>query len=157
MTSEISYRRAVIDDADAISRLILQSQEKYTFHEYSPGGRQFMRRICSGISIGEYMHRGDVYFVAEYQNEIVGVIGIRNLDHIGHNFVSDVWHKKGISTHLWELARNECIALGNAGSFTLRASTYAIPVYEKWGFVKTGVADSGDVVSTPMRLTIEAG
>ncbi|MEM7015881.1 MAG: GNAT family N-acetyltransferase [Pseudomonadota bacterium] len=151
--SGIHYRTANESDAQAISKLILDSQAKFTFHEYSDAGREFMLRLCSEAAINEYLQRGDTYFVAEHDAVIIGVIGIRDAEHISHNFVDDAWHGRGISSALWRLGQNACRAAGNPGVFTLRASTYAIPIYEKWGFIKTAAAeDTGGIISTPMRL-----
>lgn len=46
-----------------------------------------------------------------------------------------------------------CSEAGNPGHFELRASTFAIPIYEHWGFEKVGGAgDTGGIISTPMVL-----
>lgn len=149
----ICYRQAVADDASQISTLILDSQHEFTFHEYTPAGQELMQKLCSGRAIREYIERGDIYFVAEIDGAIIGVIGIRQTSHVAHNFVATSWHRKGISGQLWKLGRAACLAAGNRGEFDLRASTFAIPVYEKWGFVITGEAeDTGGIISTPMRL-----
>ncbi|NOX51791.1 MAG: GNAT family N-acetyltransferase [Gammaproteobacteria bacterium] len=57
---------------------------------------------------------------------------------------------------LLKFATEECRRRGNQGSYNLRASTYAIPVYEKWGFGQTGAADQEyGITSTPMVLNPE--
>jgi len=151
---EITYRTAHKSDADNISTLILDSQREYCFHEYTEDGQKLMLRLCGKEAIKFYIERGDVYYVALNENILIGVVGLRDNDHLTHNFVSASYHRKGISRGLWRLATEECRSRGNQGNYNLRASTYAIPVYEKWGFVKTGPADQEHgITSTPMSLS----
>ena len=150
---EITYRTARKGDAQSISTLILDSQRAYCFHEYTEDGQKLMLRSCGKEAIKSYIERGDVYYVAIDENTIIGVAGIRDNDHLTCNFVNASYHRRGISKELWRLATEECCCRGNPGSYNLRASTYAIPVYEKWGFVKTGPVDQEHgITSTPMEL-----
>lgn len=150
----VSYRAAMADDAAHISRLIIDSQREFCFHEYTDAGIALMLRLCSAEAVRSYLERGDVYFVAITDGTTIGVAGIREYSHLAHNFVASAWHRRGISKALWRLAAEECKRQGNERGFDLRASTYAISVYEKWGFVRTGPTDQEHgITSTPMRLT----
>ena len=150
---DVLYRVALPDDAGPISDLILASQREFCFHEYTPDGQRLMARVCGRKAVRQYLERGDVYFIAESRGTIIGVAGIWDNHHLAHNFVATQWHLQGISKRLWHLASTECRKRGNPGRFELRASTYAIPVYEKWGFVRTGpTAMEQGIVSTPMAL-----
>lgn len=147
------FRVADVGDAEAISSLIVRSQREFCFHEYTADGQTLMLRVCGVEALKRYLERGDVYFVAEQGSAVIGVAGIRNNDHLTHNFVDAAWHRRGVSKRLWALVRDECVRRGNLGSFNLRASTHAIPVYEKWGFIRTGPTDQQNgITSTPMAL-----
>lgn len=149
----ITFRAAKPDDAGAISRLVLVSQAKFTFHEYSDEGKARMSRQLSPEAIADTFRRGNVVFVAEADAHLIGVVSIRNNEHLSLNFVDEAFHQRGISKNLWELGKVECIRRGNPGRFTLRSSTFALPVYEKWGFVRTGPVDrTGGILSHPMVL-----
>ncbi len=151
---EITYRTATPDDAESISDLILNSQREFCFHEYTQDGQELMQRLCGAKALKNYIERGDVYFVAEHNEKIIGVAGIRDNEHLAHNFVDTAWHRHGISRQLWDLASAECVRRGNPGTFDLRASTYAIPVYEKWGFVRTAPTNQEyGITSTPMEMS----
>ena len=151
----ISYRKATLDDAGSVSRLILDTQAKFTFHEYTPEGIRLMNRLCSEASISAYLARGDIYFVADLEGVVIGVIGIRDAAHVAHNFVAVDHHNAGISSRLWELGKQACVEAGNLVRFELRASTFAIPIYEHWGFEQVGGAeDTGGIISTPMVLNL---
>lgn len=154
---DVTFREAVLDDADAISDLIMDSQRQFCFHEYTPAGQQLMAEVCGRKALKHYLERGDVYYVAESEGKIIGVAGIRDNSHLAHNFVDANWHRRGVSRRLWKLASDECLRRGNPGSFDLRASTYAIPVYLSWGFVQTGPTDQEyGITSTPMALDTTA-
>ena len=105
--ADIVFREAVLDDADAISDLILDSQREYYFHEYTPAGQELMTRLCGREALRGYVERGDVYFVAENQGAIVGIAGIRGNEHLAHNFVQGSWHRRGISKRLWRMAKGK--------------------------------------------------
>lgn len=67
--------------------------------------------------------------------------------------MDNVWHGRGIGGELWRRGKAACIDAGGSGVFTLNASSYAKPVYEKWGFKVTGGAqDRQGVITTPMKL-----
>ncbi len=151
---DITYRKAVADDAEAISKLIIESQREFCFHEYTGEGRKLMQELCSVPAISGYINRGDVYFVAEGEGEVVGVAGVRDSEHLSHNFVASAWHRRGISNRLWQLTREACLARGNPGRFSLNASTFAIPVYERWGFTVTGPKSfEHGLAFTPMEMS----
>ena len=150
---DITYRSATVEDARRISSLIIDSQRKYCFHEYTDAGQTLMIRLCGEAAIRSYIERDDVYFVAVNDNEIIGVVGVRDNGHLAHNFVDDGFHRRGVSNDLWQLAKSECRRRGNPGTYTLRASTFAIPVYKRWGFVQTAATDQENgITSTPMTL-----
>ncbi|HEX7035872.1 MAG TPA: GNAT family N-acetyltransferase [Pseudomonadales bacterium] len=136
----ITYRRATTEDAAGISALILESQRQFCFYEFSEEGQRLMSELCGTKAIRHYISRGDVCFVAVC------------------NGVAAAWHRRSISHRLWEMGRQECFCRGNKGYFNLRSSTYAIPVYEKWGFRRTGAADMDHgITSTPMELQVSTG
>jgi GNAT superfamily N-acetyltransferase len=153
----VLLRNGSPDDAAAISGLILEAQASFSFHEYSVQGRTLMAQLCSADALRNYLERGDCYRVAFSGGQLIGVIGIREGNHIAHNFVDAQHHQRGISGRLWREARAACLAgtlsSGKPGTFTLQASSYAIPVYVRW--VQTASAiDQNGIVSTPMQLTI---
>lgn len=160
LTSAVHLRPARLDDAETISALILRSQQKFTYHEFSVGGQAIMARACSAESIHSFVQRGDIYVVSEIDEEIVGVTGLRESPpgagwHLVHNFVDERWHRLGIAQQMWDLARQTCLQIGNGPRFTLRSSTFAIGVYERWGFVRTGPRTSEHGITwTPMALEL---
>jgi GNAT superfamily N-acetyltransferase len=83
------------------------------------------------------VNAGIVYHVAENDNRIVGFVALRDNRHVFHMFVDKACHRQGIAAALWQRVRETALAAGNPGEFTVNASNYAVPVYEKMGFVRT--------------------
>jgi hypothetical protein len=153
-----NLRQASITDAAGISLLILDSQRQFCFGEFTVAGQALMEEACSAQAVETYLLRGDCYFVAEYGTALVGVLGVRNVHHLSHCFVSTAWHRQSIATRLWALAKQACYDGGNSGYYTVNSSTYARRVYSHWGFVSTGpaVTEQG-LLYWPMRLDGIAG
>ncbi|MEM7249902.1 MAG: GNAT family N-acetyltransferase [Pseudomonadota bacterium] len=152
-----TYRRAEVADAAPISELILSSQAQFTFTDFTQEGQAIMTEACGVSAIAEILLRGDPYWVAEYRQHIIGVIGLRALVpedgwHLVHNFVDVGWHRLGVSTTLWRMAREHCTQRGAHRVF-LRSSHYARAIYRRWGFHDLGpVESSRGMTWTPMAL-----
>jgi GNAT superfamily N-acetyltransferase len=83
----------------------------------------------------------------------VGVVGISEPSHLYHLFVAARLHGRGLGRRLWEFARAQWPASSGPRTWTINASRYAVPVYERFGFVATGPLQAkGGVLSVPMEL-----
>jgi predicted GNAT family N-acyltransferase len=59
---------------------------------------------------------------------------------------------QGFSRSLWLHVKGIALANGHAGSFTVNATPYAVPVYERFGFAATGArVDKNGISFVPMR------
>lgn len=95
---------------------------------------QFIARLSSE----EYTH-----FVAEIDHEIVGFIAIKHPNHLYHLFVDENYHGKGVGKQLWHSAF-EKLHLAKQEAIIVRASLYAVPIYQKFGFVATDTIKQKD-------------
>lgn len=95
--------------------------------------------------------------MAQVGSGLAGVAGMRDGSHLYHLFVAERFHGRGIGARLWEVAKREAQEAG-ADGFTVNASLYAVPIYQRFGFVPTGeqVVKDG-LVSLPMMLASTAG
>ncbi|HBA33239.1 MAG TPA: GNAT family N-acetyltransferase [Gammaproteobacteria bacterium] len=149
----ISIRSATIDDATAISALIVASSEKYITPDFTPEGVETFLNALSPQAMTDYLQTGFRYHVAEYGGRIIGVAGFRQNAHLYHLFVADTHHHKGIAKKLWQVGCSACLAEGNPGVFTVNASRYAVGFYEKLGFITQGAPEERDgTFAIPMRL-----
>ncbi len=93
-------------------------------------------------------------FGAFYKAQMVGMMGIRNGNHISLLFVDERYHKKGVATALFSYFLQQ-EKMQEISSFTVNAAPYAVGFYHKLGFCdddKEVVADG--IRFTPMHLRV---
>lgn len=108
-------------------------------------------------ALQERLATGNFAFAAFNGGVPVGYMEIRSCcTHICLLFVKKEYQRRGIARKLLELAVTECRARGaRAGFLDVNSSPYAVPVYEKLGFVKTGDEMTVKGIRfTPMKLEL---
>ena len=71
-------------------------------------------------------------------NEIFGMIEIRDHNHISMLFVSKKFHRKGVGTELMRISLEICRQEDkDLKALSVSSSPYAVPIYEKMGFQQT--------------------
>ena len=92
-----------------------------------------------------------------YENdEIIGVIATRDISHIALMFVDKKHHRKGIARQLYDTVLSEISKNADVTRVTVNSSPYAVSVYERLGFIKTGEQQEHEngIVCVPMAHTI---
>lgn len=152
----VSIRTAVTTDAAAISRLVHDVSAAFLFPDFSEEGRHNFIRSIEPAAITDYLNGDFCYYLAEADNELMGLIAMRDFRHLYHLFVGAAYQGRGLARMLWDHARNECIEAGNPGEFTVNSSAYALPIYLKWGFTEAGPAyEKSGIVSVPLSLRVD--
>ena len=153
---KFTIRKANVNDASAISQLIHTVASQYVKDDFlTEIGKVKFFNATSKCSITDYIGGDYHYWVAENENEIKGVIAIRENKHIFHLFVYPDAHGKGIATTLWEKASQHALNEGNPGRFTVFSSSYAKTLYHKWGFHETRpFTIKNGIRSIPMQLEL---
>jgi GNAT superfamily N-acetyltransferase len=147
----VTYRPAGPDDAEAISRLERSLAEKFITPDYSSTGASVLLESLSPDETRDRMQNGFRYHVALDDGQVIGVAAMIPRGHLFHLFVSDSYQKQGIAKKLWEVVRDEALANGNPGRITVNSSKYAVPFYERLGFVKDGgITEKNEVTCQPM-------
>jgi len=151
----MDIRPATLDDSENISKLISRLSEKFIAHEFTRAGAQELLNSMTPRAIEKYIRSGYEYHVAEVDGRVAGVIAMRDNSHLYHLFVAEEFQNRGIAGRLWRVARESCLAKGNPGVFTVNASKYAQPVYEKFGFIaQSDPQEKNGVIFIPMKLAI---
>ena len=151
MKANCNIRAGTIQDAGAISALITNLAEEFIVNEFEPEGKaHFLGEITPDKMrerfLGEYR-----FLLAEVDDELAGVAAVRGASHLYYLFVSKHHQRQGIARQLWFAARDLCKQSGHNGAITVKSSSYAIPVYERFGFVRTGPQEENHgVVHHPM-------
>ena len=148
---DIRITQAVATDATAISKLILPLAAKYIIHEFPLPARQKLLDSMNPDGIEKLMRSGCVYHLAYKHDKLVGIVGIKQCSHLYHMFVDELYQCQGIARMLWKTAMQQCLDAGAGGEFSVNASRYALPVYERLGFVSSANAqERNGIVTFPM-------
>ena len=86
------------------------------------------------------------FYGALHNGRVVGVIGMRENNHIGYFYIDKEYHGIGIGTDLFNLVKKD-----HKGAITVNAMPYGVPVYTHLGFEKAAEQkNEGGVIFTPM-------
>jgi len=149
----VNIRRAAPRDAEVISSLIVELSVPFYTSPTRAGAEPFLASISadaerSCLSAGNFS-----YHVAESDGRLAGVVALRDNAHLFHLFVARPYQGLRLASRLWGIVKSEALAAGNPGEFTVNSSLNAVPVYERFGFVRSGeVRCMHGIVFQPMQL-----
>jgi GNAT superfamily N-acetyltransferase len=153
--SELSIRRGAIADAEGISRFIIALSREFIVWEFTPQGQAHFLDDHSTQNVAQRLAGDFRFYLAEDAGGIAGVAAIRANAHLYYLFVGKPYQRTGLSRRLWMRVLDDSLALGNPGKFTVNASNYAVPAYEKLGFRRTESSkEKNGVVFNPMQLVV---
>lgn len=144
--SKFTIRQATRADARKISALLCPLVKKYVTYEFNQHAEQTLLNSMNPEAIAGYLEKGFQYFIAEANNrpEIIGVLGIKDLNHLYHLFVAESYHQQGIAKSLWA----HYLELAKPTRVTVNSSHYALDVYLKIGFKVSGKAEVKQGISS---------
>lgn len=148
-------REATVEDATAISELIVPLAEEFIASDFNQHARAALLGSMSPQAIQKYILEGYRYQVAENaEGSFAGVVAIRNNAHLYHLFVSKKAQGAGLGRKLWATALSACQARNHTGPITVNSSRFALRFYERLGFLPNGGPDErGGVTSYPLIYT----
>ncbi|WP_170851016.1 GNAT family N-acetyltransferase [Collimonas sp. OK607] len=154
VASAFEFRPAHVDDAAAINALILQFLHEFTISADGSGAEQFLASVSTEAE-ARYISDPRYLYIAAFAGEVLaGFITIRDRCHISHLFVAPQFQRQGLATRLWQAALSSAPDLELEG-FTVNSSPFALPVYERFGFVKTGPKiEKHGICFVPMYLSL---
>lgn len=139
MVNEIALRKATLADAEPISALVTSLAPFFLADpDDAEAAEPFFDTITRDAIRGYLESDRFRYHVAEVDGEVIGTVATRDDSHLYHLFVDERFHGRGFAKQLWTEAKRAARAAGHAGPFTVNSSRYAVPVYERLGFVATG-------------------
>jgi GNAT superfamily N-acetyltransferase len=151
----LEIRAARLDDTKAISKLLCELTTKFVTSEFTTEGKQALLETISAESIDKCIRAGFSYHVAETDDQLAGVVGVKGDSHLYHLFVAERFQRQGIAGKLWHVAMSESLAKGNPGEFTVNSSLYARDFYGRLGFVElSGPRSKNGVIFIPMKLKL---
>lgn len=148
-------RPAVVGDASAIAHLIRQLAPFFTVHPDGKEAEPFFAQMTVDITAQRINSDNCSYWVALIDEQVVGVVAVRDNKHLFHLFVEKQFHRKGIASQLWSVAKTAACNAGNQTGFSVNSSPYALTMYQRFGFVVTGEqAQKDGILFIPMYLVL---
>jgi GNAT superfamily N-acetyltransferase len=151
----LSFCKVLPEDAPAISGMVAACFNEFVAPGFSNEGVAGFLDYVRPEAFKERLGAGNFAFASLDGGAPVGYIEVRScLTHICLLFVNKEYQRKGIAKKLLGLAVAECgLKGGRTGFLDVNSSPYAVPVYEKMGFVKTGDEQTvKGITFTPMKL-----
>ena len=145
------FRKA---DVFAVSSLIATVFHTCIRHYYLPEGVDNFLSLIDPLKLEERLDTGQFGYVAETETEIVGMILIRNTNHITLLFVDRQHHHMGIGKTLFSHAYDTVFSgKSSVEKMTVASSPFAVGFYTAMGFTETAPAHYKDGMKIiPMEL-----
>jgi GNAT superfamily N-acetyltransferase len=157
MKENIFFNELKIDEINSFSNMVKNVFEKFVGMDYSEeGNKTFKEYIRPENILARFNEKTSQIFAAKYDNEIIGILEIKNKDHISLFFVKKEFHDKGIGKKLFEnyieaLKRED----NGIKAITVNSSFYAEKIYTKLGFQKTDIIqESNGIKYIPMKYIL---
>jgi GNAT superfamily N-acetyltransferase len=148
-----TIRPAVPEDAGRISLFIVELAKEFIVNEFRVEGQRYFLGELTPEKMQERLLGEFRFFLAEKKKNLVGVAAVRGSTLLYYLFVGKTFQRQGIAKQLWLIAKEACLHSNSSGFFTVNASTYSVPVYERLGFIRRGPPqEMRGVVYHPMEF-----
>lgn len=148
---EFIFEKAVQQDIDSILALGETVNEEHVVPLLNAEGQKAIRIAFK--SDFDKVKNPDIYSVvkASVGNEIIGYIGWREDNYLGHLYVKTDYHGFGIAKRLVDEMKTQC----GASLIHVKASIYALGFYQKVGFKATSEELSiNSIRYVPMEMIV---
>lgn len=153
----IHYRLGRPKDARAIGELARRAVRRWILPEQPASAAVSLLATMHAGAVRRKIDDGQRFHLACLDDgRVVGVAAMRDDSHLFQFFVSTRWQRHGIARQLWRRTLRDARQRAGTCHFTLNSSAMAIPVYLKFGFVRSGPLNANRVglVVQPMRLDL---
>lgn len=136
-----------------IESLITSVFDDFVGHEYSELGNKTFNDFINPKKILSRYSQGNIILVYEENKKIIGVIEVRDDNHICLFFVDKEHHNKGIGKKLLHAVVKKI--QGKTNFIETNASPFSEKIYAKLGFQKTGeLTEKNGIKFIPMKKVI---
>lgn len=152
--NEVTYRAAYMSEWDYCMDLAWRIFLKYDAPDYPREGIENFKEFVTDDVLKNMFHSGEYQlFVAVCEEKIIGIISLRDRNHISLLFVESEYHRQGVGAGLINTLTDYMRDEMGQTSVTVNASPYAVGFYHKVGFEDTDIQQlvSG-ILFTPMIL-----
>lgn len=141
------------DDIPAVSQLCLDAFMAAVAPQLSEQGVETFRQIASADNFQQRSVLDNTMLVYEQDEEIKGVVELREGRHISMLFVSPLAQKQGVGRALMAAIRSYY----RTSIITVSASLSSVPAYQQFGFMPVGEPEEkAGLLYQPMEMALEA-
>ena len=153
---DVLIREVTPSDIPAYSALIRSVYDEFVAPDYPEEGNRTFYEFIDEAACRARLDAGNFMICAEADGKIVGAHEIRNGNHIALFFVAKDYHGRGIGRMLFEEALFRIdLAQPDVTEITVNSSPYAVTVYERLGFEKTGPIElQNGIIFQPMVYSL---
>jgi len=140
MEIPIVYREMMQGEESQIFAFVSRVFNEFVAPEFSQEGIDAFMKYIQPEELAIHIRRNHFVLIAELSSEIIGVIAIRDNNHIALLFVDSRFQRRGVGRQLFGKALEvcRCDELG-LSQITVNASLNSIKVYGCLGFTPTDV------------------
>jgi len=139
MPEALIYRLMNPTDAIAVSELASRVFNEFIAPEFSLEGVHEFQRYIQPNALLARSHANHFTVIGVVQDQVVGMIEVRDYSHISLLFVAPEYHRQGIAKTLWHKALQICLTNEpELLEVSVNSSPYAALIYEKLGFRRIG-------------------
>ncbi|MGB2924850.1 MAG: GNAT family N-acetyltransferase [Limnothrix sp.] len=135
----ILYRTQRDEKLAEISQLMAAVFDEFIAPGYDPQGIEVFSEYIQPQAIGDRLKRNHFLLVAILNQKIIGVLEMRNHNHLSLLFVTKSQQRQGIAKKLVQQATNYCLREEpDLTKLTVHSDPKAVPAYAAMGFTVTG-------------------
>lgn len=153
MENEIIIRKAMMSDWEETMTMVWRTFLRFEAKDYGKEGTENFRNFISDSMLRRMFLLGTYHmYVAIYKEKIVGMVSLRDENHISLLFVDETYHKQGIGRKLIDCIGAFAKEEYGKSSITVNASPYGFGFYRKLGFTATSPVERKDgIIYTSMK------
>ena len=157
----LMYRLLDAQDMPDVSELVARVFNEFVAPEYSSEGVQVFHRYIQPDAFRSRFQTNHFGLIALAQNKVVGVIEMRDHNHVSLLFVAPEFQRRGVAKELLRQALQICRSNEPRPSdISVNSSSYAVPIYEKLGFDRVGerqVRNGIGFIPMVLKLSVRHG
>ena len=135
MDDKVVYRPIEPGEEHTVIDLVARSFRKFVASDCSREGVEEFFKYAQADSLYIRTKTGHDVLVAEIHNQIVGMIEVRDYEHISMFFVEETFHNSGIVKELLRRSLEVCRSnVPDLCRLSVNASLYAVRIYRHLGF-----------------------
>jgi GNAT superfamily N-acetyltransferase len=140
-------------DVPGCLEVVKASFDLYVAPVYPPEGVENFYTYASAEAMVERLEKGAHLFGVFVGQVLVGILEFRAKDHVSLFFIHPDWQGMGLGRKLWTYALDELQKIYPPIHWMgVNSSPYAVPIYEKLGFVTKGpIQQKGGVIFQEME------